>query len=575
MKNKYDLSSLGGVPASGQQIKKKNKQDDNQYDLSGLGAVPAGKQKTSSETRGWSGVLQDAIAKAGTTLQGIPGALMALPGEFKGAGQQIMGEPAQEQMNLGQNTQEAAHNMMQAPLGIEPNRAMRNMGAGLAQLGHGVLSAPGNIRDYLVQKELASKEAPSMRLPEEILPKEFNYPEAMGVQGHQPGDALLQSIASNLALPGEIAAIRQIPGLRSGARHQLALNEIEQNIAKTNEGAAQYLGEGQEHAARASQQFLDTIEGRMNPETGKREGGLRKEIGSQYDQLANDMSKERVQIASSPDLKSIQAEIRKLGKGVTGEDKEKLLKMLTSADSKLESVSGADALTSYRELKRQRNKANQKAHTEGIGPKEHEEWIKKAEELGSIETRMKEMLEKQIGGEYLERLRVTDKAYSTQIAPLSENRMYQDMRDHGQTAKNIMKYLQGTTRGNQTLNAIMAQNPELQRVIVGQKYASAPGKLANAGEIMKPYERLNPEISKFVDLMRNNERLKADLAPKLEAKAKKYENRKGFRNGLGVAGLGAAGITAGNAMLGENWKEDVPLLTNLMAVLKLNKMSRR
>ena len=68
--------------------------------------------------------------------------------------------------------------------------------AGLAQGGAGLLNTPANIRDYLAKKELISNESPSLRLPESILPREYNYAEGVGLQGQKPGDALTQGIAS-------------------------------------------------------------------------------------------------------------------------------------------------------------------------------------------------------------------------------------------------------------------------------------------------------------------------------------------------------------------------------------------
>lgn len=138
------------------------------------------------ESKGLSGVASDAFHKAIETAMSIPGALMALPGEAYGAGKQIL---------------------------TDPKRALQNVGAGLGELGHGVLSAPGNVRDYLQKKDLVSENAPSLRLPESILPKEYNYAEAFGAEGHQPGDELLRGLPTDIALA---PAARMIPKVSRG-----------------------------------------------------------------------------------------------------------------------------------------------------------------------------------------------------------------------------------------------------------------------------------------------------------------------------------------------------------------------
>lgn len=125
-----------------------------------------------NESKGLSGVAGDAFSKAIETAFSLPASLAQLPSEAYGAGSQIINNP---------------------------KRALQNVGAGFGELGHGILSAPGNIRDYLQRKDLVSKNAPSFRLPESVLPKEYNYAEALGAKGEESGDALLRSVASGLA----------------------------------------------------------------------------------------------------------------------------------------------------------------------------------------------------------------------------------------------------------------------------------------------------------------------------------------------------------------------------------------
>lgn len=124
------------------------------------------------ESKGLSGVATDALAKALQAVYGIPSAVMRLPGEAYGAGQQIF---------------------------KQPTRVTQNIGAGFGELGHGILSAPGNVRDYLVRKDLLSEQSPGLRLPENILPKDYNYAEALGAEGNQAGDELLRGIPSGIA----------------------------------------------------------------------------------------------------------------------------------------------------------------------------------------------------------------------------------------------------------------------------------------------------------------------------------------------------------------------------------------
>jgi hypothetical protein len=496
--------------------------------------LPSGmpsQEQQPEETMGWPGVRQDIMQKGGEFIRGLPEALRALPGEAQGAGHQLANEPG---------------------------RAAKNLLGGLGEFGHGLLSKPGELRDYLVKKQLASKDTHSFRLPEEILPKEFNYPEAVGVEGQQAGDVLIQGVPGMLASPGELSALRKIPGLRSGSRHEKNLNKLRNEIEEKTQSHAEFLGHGQEHGARAAEEFMKHIEG---------ETGIRKKVGSQYDKLSEEMSKENLMIEVAPDLKAIQKEIAKLGKGVSGEEREKLLKVLSKTGSKKQ-VSGADALSSYREIKHQKGQAYKNAYSPGenVNPKTREEWIKKGDDLDSLEKRMKKLISEQIGPDYLDKLKTIDKDYATKIAPLYKNPMYQEMLKHGQTSKNIMKVLHGTTPGNETLNAVVKKSPELQRLIVGQKFAAKPESLSAAGELVSPYKDMNSKISKIIKEQTKIQDAKKNKIPKLQESVQKARDRKNIRRGV-VGTLGGIGGGIGvETALGRDWKEDIPLLSSLLAL---------
>lgn len=164
------------------------------------------------ESKGWGGMLSDALHKAIDTAARIPGQLVELPSELYGAAKQGFTEPARQASNIA---------------------------AGFGQLGHGLLSAPGNIRDYLQRKDIVSKEAPSFRLPESILPKDYNYPEALGVQGEKAGDSLLRGIPTAMALSPAARLLgygtSKIPGTNKAIANLLSRDKA-QAIQKATAG---------------------------------------------------------------------------------------------------------------------------------------------------------------------------------------------------------------------------------------------------------------------------------------------------------------------------------------------------
>ncbi len=65
---------------------------------------------------------------------------------------------------------------------------------------------------------MISEQSPSFRLPESVLPKEFNYADALGAKGNQAGDELIRGI------PGGVASIPFANKLL-GAIHEIPITK--------------------------------------------------------------------------------------------------------------------------------------------------------------------------------------------------------------------------------------------------------------------------------------------------------------------------------------------------------------
>lgn len=95
-------------------------------------------------------------------------------------------------------------------------RRAQNSLAGLGKGLHGATNIPGNIRDYLVEKQIAPENSPSFRIPGN--PEEVDFGKFLGLEGQEKGDALIQGIMANLPYlaAGEAGVLGS--GLRRGAR---------------------------------------------------------------------------------------------------------------------------------------------------------------------------------------------------------------------------------------------------------------------------------------------------------------------------------------------------------------------
>lgn len=115
------------------------------------------------ETKGFSGVAEDALE-----------GLYAVPGAAGEIAKQLPGEV------FGAFKQRFTH----------PLRFPKNLLVGLATTGQGLLNAPSNIGNYLAKKGFISEEL-AAEIPRK---KEYDYAKALGLGKRIPGDLLFQSL---------------------------------------------------------------------------------------------------------------------------------------------------------------------------------------------------------------------------------------------------------------------------------------------------------------------------------------------------------------------------------------------
>lgn len=155
---------------------------------------------------------------------------------FKGVGEDIAKSAKELPKNLWEAVKQLPLNIAGGAyqLGTDPKRVSKNLLSGLAQGGAGTLNIPANIRDYLVNKDLASKESPSFRLPESILPREYDYAKGMGLESDKAGDIFWRGLGENApyALLGEVGSLGTLPRMtaRSGAQVPYAIGQNQDPI---------------------------------------------------------------------------------------------------------------------------------------------------------------------------------------------------------------------------------------------------------------------------------------------------------------------------------------------------------
>lgn len=289
---------------------------------------------------------------------------------------------------------------------------------------------------------------------------------------------------------------------------QQLVPEAEHAVKNTNEVLKQTLGEGGTHSQDLSKHVVNAIEGvpviEPHPKTGLprevRQGGLREEIGSKYDKLENSLPD--IEIPGSPDMEAVEKELQKFTSdkaNLSEEQKESFRKALaaTHPSAKNKTINGKQFFRAYRSLKRM--EGNQRSKAFGLSPKEHDEWIERANETKKTYENMEKIIEKHFPPDTIKTLHEINHEYSNKVAPLHENPMYQQMLKHGRYKGDMAEALSGTTPGNKILNNLIQNNPELSRLVVGHSFAENPAKLMKPNKAIEPFVKANPQIAHLME----------------------------------------------------------------------------
>ena len=110
----------------------------------------------------------------------------------------------------GQMAQQPSYAGVYKPITL-PGRGAADIAAGLAQMGHGLMAAPGRIGGVLAQHGVISPET-AARIPRPA--PAIDYGKALGIEKPGMGDVLLRglaqyspyALAGGATLPGQVAA---------------------------------------------------------------------------------------------------------------------------------------------------------------------------------------------------------------------------------------------------------------------------------------------------------------------------------------------------------------------------------
>ncbi len=434
-------------------------------------------------------------AAAAGTLGGLVG---GVPGAIAGYG---LGTAASTPGSLGERAEEGAI-----------AAAIPTAGKLIGSTAKGIYKGVNKFRLKPKEKALAQATA-------ELMAKEQAEQNLKNVASHQFGqqnpERLMMTAEDKARQLEQGQAYEQAhatPEMQQMRPGEQSIGEQEGRFASVNEALKSLLGEGEAHTQKLSKQVVDAIEGqevmRPHPKTGLprkvREGGLREEIGQKYDALEESLPD--VKIPGTVDMAAVEKEMKQLisdKSGLSEEQKETFKKALaaTHPSAKSKTINGKEFFRAYRSMMRQEGEQRSKAFS-GLSPKDHDEWIARANNTKKVYEDMEQIINKHFPEDTLKKLHQINHEYSTKVAPLHENPMYQQMLKHGRYSGDVIEALSGTTKGNDILTNMIRGNPELARLTLGNKYAAKPEGLLKPNELVTPFANANPKISQLMQAQR-------------------------------------------------------------------------
>lgn len=283
------------------------------------------------------------------------------------------------------------------------------------------------------------------------------------------------------------------------------LKTEQQKAAQREEQLASHLYKGYEHGVPIAESVVNEIEGIPVKGSNKRMGGVKKEIGSQYDTIEQNLEDKNIVIPRSATLKAIEQDARKLlenSRSFFKNDQEfenavkKIVEQNAPGKGGVDIMPAKDALSNYRTMRTLAQKMRSKAYSREVASNKdlQKDLLSQANEMEGNAQSLEKLMESQdLGGE-LENLQTANKRWREEIVPLYKNSTYQTFLHKGYApSKDLIHNLRGNGPGQEIIRNIIKKNPTLVRSILGQRYAEKPANIHEFDELAQEFINAAPE----------------------------------------------------------------------------------
>jgi len=380
------------------------------------------------------------------------------------------------------------------------------------------------VQDELAQQSSALKTAQAeagAKSPESLHVKSQELEGQIGDLEQQ-----LQSLA-----PEQEGAItdptQMIPNLAHENNLTNALNLLEQSQQNTDaahESQGMQLGRGEDFQERAAPLVIQHVE------------NVKNQISPRYDAINNAARDLTVNVPNHERAQEIQTQMDALVRQGTINPSndaiyDSIFEQLAAqwpGDAAVD-IPAPQYINMYKSTRDLSRVARSRSRQEGLQQPERQQWEARANELEPIVREQRRVLESELPNNLFADLLETDRMWGEQVIPFYRNKIYQDSRQNGLAPKNMIDVTAGNAPHRQIMQQAIQNNPELNRLAIGQQYAHRPHELMDAPERLQPYINAHAPTSRIMEVqqraMQANERAQAAHDAALERAEQQRERQ--------------------------------------------------
>jgi len=254
----------------------------------------------------------------------------------------------------------------------------------------------------------------------------------------------------------------------------------------------------------------DNFEGPKNPETGKREGGLKGEIGAEFNEVRNNLADKDFKLSQKMSDSEIRSLAESSAKKQFGDSvsestikgfEESIKKDMESKGGK--SVSAQTYYDNYRSLDHEIREEVYylKKNKSRLTTDEIKAQKRKISEMQQKFQNMENVISDQSSPEIIERLKSAKNRWANEYAPLTTDPLYRKMVDKGIIdTPDVMDAIRGDDKASTILSRYFQTNPDAAELLGNYHFANKPMNLQNITEYQQKFinPNLTPRISRLI-----------------------------------------------------------------------------